>query len=66
MNWGGYSPERRLFDAVRAEGTEWQTGALCVDSDFDFIPDADGYYATDARSLGAFLQGRAEAAWILG
>ena len=41
VNRVGYSPERRILDAVRAEGTEWQTGAPCVDSGFDFIPDVE-------------------------
>ena len=32
----------------------------------DFVPAADGYYALAARSLEAFLQGRAASPWILG
>ena len=38
------NPERRLLDAIgaiSAEGTEWQTGALCSNSGFDFIPDVE-------------------------
>jgi isopentenyldiphosphate isomerase len=32
----------------------------------DFVPAADGYYAVAERSVGAWLLGRPEAAWILG
>jgi hypothetical protein len=33
--------EKRVLDAVSAEGTEWQTGAPCATADFDFVPDAE-------------------------
>jgi isopentenyldiphosphate isomerase len=61
-----------LFRGERAEAPalERRTGdgaptAIVVRA-ADFVPAADGYYAASARSLGAWLQGRAETAWILG
>jgi WhiB family redox-sensing transcriptional regulator len=33
--------EKRILDAVSAEGTEWQADAPCATADFDFVPDEE-------------------------
>ena len=61
-----------LFRGERAEARAWErrTGdgapTEFVVRAADFVPAADGYYTACLRSLGAWLQGCAETAWILG
>jgi hypothetical protein len=33
--------EKRILDAVSAEGTEWMACAPCATADFDFVPDVE-------------------------
>ena len=35
------SIEKKILNAVSAEGTEWQDSAPCATAPFDFIPDAE-------------------------
>ena len=39
--WPVGAIEKRILDAISAEGTEWQAAAPCVDSGFDFVPDEE-------------------------